>query len=183
MITDTDFGARATDTLRAAFGISGILALLAGVAILVWPGKTAVVVAGIVAIYAIATGLAYAALGLFSRTRGGWARVGHVVLGLIFIVAGVVAFANLTATAVWLAAFLGILVGILWIMEGVVSLSTLGASSSRGWTILFAVLSIIAGIILLLAPVLFSAVLWLLIGIGAVVLGIVNIVRAFTFGR
>ncbi|SFI34356.1 MULTISPECIES: HdeD family acid-resistance protein [Microbacterium] len=183
MTTDTDLGRPATDTLRAALGISGMLALIAGLLILIWPGKTALVVAGIVAIYAIASGLAYAALGLFSRNKGGWARVGHVVLGLIFIVAGIVAFANLTATAVWLAAFLGILVGIMWIIEGLVSLSTLGASGSRIWTVIFAVLSIIAGIMLLFSPLWGAVVLWWLLGIGAVVLGITNIVRAVTYGR
>jgi uncharacterized membrane protein HdeD (DUF308 family) len=89
----------------------------------VWPGKTAMVVAAIIAIYAIAAGLVYAGLGIFAAGKGGWSRIGHVPLGVLFIIAGIVA-TNLGATAAWLAAFLGILVGIMWIIEGVVSLST-----------------------------------------------------------
>ena len=78
--------------------------------------------------------------------------------------------------------FIGILVGIMWIVEGIVALSTLGDArveglvdllrdhqhhrryrtccSRRSWG---------------------AAVLWWLLGIALVVLGIINIVRAFTF--
>jgi uncharacterized membrane protein HdeD (DUF308 family) len=57
----------------------------------VWPGKTAMVVAAIIAIYAIAAGLVYAGLGIFAAGKGGWSRVGHVLLGVLFIIAGIVA--------------------------------------------------------------------------------------------
>ena len=117
------------------------------------------------------------------RTSGGWSRLGHIVLGVLFIIAGVIAFANLSQTTAWLAVFVGILVGILWIIEGVVSLSTLGDARSKGWTIFFAIISIIAGIVLLFSPLLRRRVLWWLLGIALVVLGIIQIVRAFSFGN
>ena len=173
----------AVNGIRTALGIGGVLAVIVGVLILVWPGKTAMVVAAIIAIYAIAAGLVYAGLGIFSRTKGGWSRVGHIALGIIFIIAGVVAFVNLGATTEWLALFIGILVGILWIVEGVVSLSTLGDAASKTWTVIFAIISIVAGIVLLFSPIWGAAVLWWLIGIGILVLGIIQIVRAFSFGR
>ena len=46
-----------------------------------------------------------------------------------------------------------------------------------------AVISIIAGIYLLVNALLGALVLWLLLGIMLIVLGVVQIVRAFTFGR
>ena len=98
-------------------------------------------------------------------------------------IAGIVAFANLGATTVWLAAFVGILVGIMWIVEGVVALSTLDLAPSRGWTIFFSIISIIAGVTLLFSPIWGAVILWWLLGIGAVVFGIINIVRAFSFGK
>jgi len=169
--------------IRTALGISGVLALILGILILVWPGRTAMVVVAIVAIYAIAAGLVYAGLGIFSVQKGGWSRLGHIVLGVLFIVAGIVAFINLPAATAWFGTFVGVLVGIMWIIEGIVSLSALEWAVSRGWTIFYAVLSIVAGIVLLFAPLWGATTLWLLIGISAVVLGVVQIVRAFTLGR
>lgn len=171
----------ALNSIRTALGLGGVLALIVGILILVWPGKTALVVTGIIAIYAIATGLVYVGLGIFSKEKGGWSRIGHIILGLLFIAGGVVAFFNLGLTAVALAAFIGVLVGILWIIEGVVSLSTLGAARSRGWTLLFALISIIAGVVLLFSPLMGAVVLWWLLGISLVVLGILQIIRAFSF--
>ncbi len=183
MSTESSLEKSAVNGIRTALGIGGVLSVIAGILILVWPGKTAVVVTAIVAIYVVAAGLAYAGLGIFSKTKGGWSRIGYIALGVLFIVAGIVAFSNLTATAVWLAVFIGILVGILWLIEGVVSLSTLSLSPSKGWTVFFAIISILAGITLLFSPLYGAVVLWWLLGISAVVLGIVNIVRAFTFGK
>ncbi|MFF2633620.1 HdeD family acid-resistance protein [Microbacterium sp. NPDC058021] len=169
--------------IRTALGISGVLALLLGILIIVWPGRTAMVVVAIVAVYAIAAGLVYAGLGIFSAQKGGWARVGHIVLGVLFVIAGIVAFINLPAATAWFGVFIGVLVGIMWIIEGIVSLTTLELAVSRGWTIFFAILSIVAGIVLLFAPLWGATTLWLLLGISGIVLGIVQIVRAFTFGK
>ena len=171
----------AVSTVRVTLGLIGLLALIAGILILVWPQKVAEVVVAIIAIYAIVAGVVYAAMGVFSRTRGGWARVGHIMLGIIFVIAGIVALANLGTATGWFAVFFGIFVGVAWIIEGIVSLSTLGGAGSKGWTIFFAILSIIAGIILITSPLWGAAVLWLLLGISLAVLGIIQIVRAFTF--
>ncbi|GAA2015285.1 HdeD family acid-resistance protein [Microbacterium ulmi] len=179
----SEAGKSAVNGIRTALGVGGVLSLIVGILILVWPGKTAVVVAAIIAIYAIAAGLVYAGLGIFSKDKGGWSRLGHIALGVVFIIAGIVAFLNLAQTTAWLAVFLGILVGIMWIVEGIVALSTLGDAPSKAWSIFFAIISIIAGITLLFSPFWGAAVLWWLLGIALIVLGILNIVRAFTFGR
>ena len=181
MSTESSAEKSAINGIRTALGVGGVLAIIVGLLILVWPGKTAVVVTAIVAFYAIAAGLVYAGLGIFTRQRGGWSRVGHIALGIVFIIAGIVAFANLNVTAAWFATFVGILVGIMWIVEGIVALSTLGDAASKGWSIFFAIISIIAGIVLLFSPLWGAAVLWWLLGIALVVLGIINVVRAFTF--
>lgn len=180
MSTDIPVEKAAVNGIRTALGLSGAIALIVGILILVWPGRTAIVVTAIIAVYAIVGGLVYAGLGIFSKSMGGWSRVGHIVLGIIYVVAGFIAFFNLGMTTAWLAVFLGILVGIMWIVEGVVALTTLGGATSKGWTVFFAILSIVAGIVLLFSP-LYIALLWLLLGVSLVVLGIIQIVRAFTF--
>lgn len=173
----------ATNSIRTLLGVSGILALIVGILVLVWPGRTASVVALVIAIYALVIGIAYGAMGIFSKTMRTWPRIGHVVLGLVFIVAGIIAFMNLTLATGLLAVLVSVLVGIMWIVEGIVALSSLGDAASKVWSVIFAVLSIIAGIVLLFSPLWGAAVLWWLLGISLVVLGVINIVRAFRVGR
>ncbi|WP_243074720.1 HdeD family acid-resistance protein [Microbacterium sp. SS28] len=171
----------AINGVRTAFGVGGVLSILAGALIIWQPQGAAFFVTIVIAIYAIVGGLVYAGLGIFSKSKGGWARVGHIVLGLIFIAGGVVALLNLQQATAWLAIFVGILIGILWVVEGIVSLSTLGDAASKGWTIFFAIISLIAGIYLIVTPLLGAAVLWWLLGILLIVLGIIQIIRAFKF--
>lgn len=185
MSTTSDADARATTptlagALRTGLIVSGIVSILLGALILLWPGRTAQVATGIIAAYTIVAGLVYAGIGIFSRTKRGWSRIGHIALGILFIVVGIVAFANLAAFTASFAVFLGVLVGVLWIVEGVVSLSTVDGSPSRGWTIAFAILSILAGITLLFSPLWAAFVLWWLLGISAVAMGVVNLIRGIT---
>lgn len=169
--------------IRTALGIGGVLAVLLGILILVWPGRTAMVAVAIVAVYAIAAGIVYAGLGIFSAQKDGWARVGHIVLGVLFVIAGIIAFVNLPAATAWFGVFVGVMVGVMWIIEGIVALSTLGVVASKGWTVFFAILSIVAGLVLLFSPLWGAVALWWLLGVSAIVLGVVQIIRAFTFGR
>lgn len=170
-------------SIRVALAVSGVLALLAGIALLVWPVKSAVIVTAIFASYLIVAGVVYIGLGIFSRAKGGWSRAGHIVLGLLYIAAGVIAFFNLNVAAATLALVVVIFIGVSWIVDGVVALSLLGSDGSRVWTLLYAILSIIAGIIVLFSPVIAGFALWLLLGISLVVLGIVQIIRAITLGK
>ncbi len=170
-------------SIRTTLAISGALALIAGLVLLIWPIKSAVIVTAIFASYLVVAGLVYIGLGIFAAGRGGWSRVGHIVLGLLYIVAGVVAFANLAAAAATLALVVVIFIGISWIVDGVVALSLLGHDGSKVWTVLYAVLSIVAGVFVLFSPLIAGFTFWLLLGVSLVVLGIVQIVRAITIGR
>ncbi len=170
------------NTIRIALGVGGLLMLVIGILVLAWPGKTAVVVAGFIAVYAAIAGLVNLAIGAFTRKIGAWPRVGYIVLGVLFLVAAVIMFGNLGAAAAGLATLLAIVTGIVWIIEGIVGLSLLGDSASKLWTIIYAVLSIIAGIVLLTSPLWGALVLWMLLGISLVILGVIQIVRGFTFG-
>lgn len=170
-------------SIRVALAVSGVLALLAGIVLLVWPVKSAVIVTAIFASYLIVAGIVYIGLGIFSQAKGGWARVGHIVLGLLYIAAGVIAFFNLNVAAATLALVVVIFIGVSWIVDGVVALSLLGSDGSRVWTVLYAILSIVAGIVVLFSPAIAGFAFWLLLGISLVVLGIVQIVRAITLGK
>lgn len=170
-------------SIRVTLAISGIVALLAGIALLVWPTKTLAVVTMIFASYLIIAGLVYIGLAVFSAKKGGWSRVGHIVLGLLYIAAGVIAFANLESAKVTLALVVVIFIGISWVVDGFVALTLLGQDGSRVWTLLYAVLSIVAGIFVMFSPLVAGFMFWLMFGISLVMLGVVQIVRAITLGK
>ena len=173
----------AINTVRTTLGISGAVALIVGILITFWPKDSAFVITWILGLYFIIAGIAYLGLGIFSRGISGGARAVDIILGVLFVIGGGIALANVQATAEFLAVFLGILIGILWIVEGVVALVQSGDAPSRGWAIFFGILSIVAGIIILFSPLWGAVVLFIIAGIGLIVLGIIQIVRAFTFGR
>lgn len=169
--------------IRIALGVSGLVSLVVGVLILAWPAKTAMVVAGIIAVYAAIAGLVNIAIGIFSRQLGRWPRFGYLLLGLAFLIAAVLTFANLGAAAAGLARLLGIIVGIVWIIEGIVGLTMVGESNSKTWTIVYAIVSVVAGVAVLTSPLWGATVLWMLLGLSLAVLGVIQLLRAFRFGR
>lgn len=174
-------------SIRVTLAISGALALILGLVILIWPAKSGGIFAGalaaLIAAYLIVAGLVYIGLGIFSRLKGGWVRVGHVVLGLLYILAGVLMFTNLFAAAVFLATFGAVFLGISWIVDGIVSLSLIKDDGSRVWTVLYALLSIVAGLTIAFSPLYSALLLWWILGASLVALGLVQIVRAITLGR
>ncbi|MGK0722657.1 HdeD family acid-resistance protein [Leucobacter sp. W1478] len=176
---------RAVDAIRTMLGVGGLVALIVGILILVNPVKSGAVmmqiVSVIVALYAAGVGVVYLGSALFSKTMKGWPRTGNVVLGLLYIVGAVIIFANLAATAAVLTAFLSIMIGVLWIIEGIFSFTTLKESGHRVLTIIYGIISVVAGLVLILSPLLGAITLWLLLGLSMIVMGAVQIVRAFAF--
>ena len=170
-------------SLRVFLAVSGVIALLSGLILLIWPGKSAVIVTGIVAAYLIVGGRVYIGLGIFSAGKGGWARIGHILLGVLYIVAGVIAFSNLAAATTALALVVAIFIGVSWIFDGIVSLSLLGTDGTKVWTLLYALLSIAAGVVVLFSPLFAAVVLWWVLGISLVAIGLVQIIRAITIGK
>jgi uncharacterized membrane protein HdeD (DUF308 family) len=173
----------AVNAIRVTLGITGAVALIVGIFITFWPKDSAMVIAVLIGIWLIIAGLAYAGLGIFSKGISGGARALDIILGILFVVGGVLALANIAQATAFLAVFLGVLVGIAWIVEGIVTLVQSGDAPSRAWAIFFGILSVIAGIVLLFSPLWGAVILFIITGIGLIVLGIIQIVRAFTFGR
>lgn len=165
---------------RLALLIGGLAAVGFGIAVLAWPTKAAVALTGVIAVYAIISGIVYAALGIFSETLAAGGRISHVLLGLLYVTAGVYAFSSLQQSAAFLALFLTIMVGVMWVIEGFTALFTLGQSGSKIATISFAILSVIAGFTLLSSPLWGAAFLWWFLAIALIVLGALNVIRAIT---
>ncbi len=171
-----------SSTARRAVALAGLISAVAGVIILVWPSHAAEAIAVVIAIYAIIAGLVYIVAGVLSKALGAGGRIGHVLLGLLYLVAGCFAFSQLGQTAAFLGVFVAIMIGVMWVMEGFVSLLAVSTAKFSVITVVFAIVSILAGLSLLSSPLWGAAFLWWYLGISLVVLGLLNAFRAM-FGR
>jgi uncharacterized membrane protein HdeD (DUF308 family) len=169
--------------IRVAFGVGGVVALILGIVLLVWPTKTLGAVAIIVGIYFLIAGVVRIARGIFSSGISGGLRTLDILLGVLLLVAGVIALKNAAAAAAALVILVVAIIGVGWIIEGVLSIVESRGAPSAGWAVASGIISILAGIVVLVVPG-WSA-LWLILvaGIVLIILGIIGIIRAFTFGR
>ncbi|KAM9862033.1 HdeD family acid-resistance protein [Leucobacter sp. BZR 635] len=185
--TEPTLEARATDGARVLFGVGGLIAIVLGLFVIFAPKTTAGVtltfLAALIGAYAIVTGIVYFGTAIFSRGVGGWSRVGHILLGILYIVGGVIIMSNLMFAGVVTALMFSIMVGMLWIFEGILAFATASKSQSKVWSIIYGIISLIAGVVLLLSPMMGAVTLWWLLGISMVVLGVVQVVRAFRVGK
>lgn len=173
----------AVTIVRIALGVVGLVALAVGILMTVSPAKTATALAWLLGIYWIIAGLSYVAVGVFGKGMRTGARVLDIILGVLMVVAGVVVVTSPSESAIFLGLFLGIYIGIMWVAEGVVTLLQSGDAPSRAWALFFGALSIVAGIALFTSPWWGIQVLFWWTGIALIVLGILQLVRAFQFGR
>lgn len=169
------------NTFRVGFGLTGLISLVIGIAIMVSPLDAARVLTAFIAVYAVIVGVVYIGIGIFAGERGGWARIGTFLAGLVFVVAGIVAFGNLGAATVGLAIVVSVFIGVAWIVEGIAALTSIGSANSKVWTIVYTIISVVAGATLIILPLTGAMTLWILVGIMLAIMGVVQIIRAFTF--
>ena len=164
--------------IRFGLGLIGVASVVLGLLVLFWPGATLEVLAFLFGLYFLVAGAIRILLGVFIGLGAGL-KILNILVGLALVAVGVVAIRNPLASLTALA----LVIGIAWIVEGVMSLAESDRGGSRWFAIILGILSIIAGIIVLFIPVGSLAVLVVYGGIFLVVLGVIQIIRAFTFGR
>jgi uncharacterized membrane protein HdeD (DUF308 family) len=145
----------------------GVLTVICGVLILVWPGAAVLTVAVILGIQLIVAGVVRTVTAFTADVDRALVRVLYVLLGLVLIGVGV-AF---LAAPLGAAAFLVLLFGLSWILNGVIELFH-GFTGGGGWTIAAGAVSLIAGVAVLTYPA--SGVLaaaWLL-GLALIAIGL-----------
>jgi uncharacterized membrane protein HdeD (DUF308 family) len=156
----------------------GIITLLAGVLVVIWPGRTIEVIAVLFGIQLIVAGIFRFVAAFAADEESGGTRVLLALLGVLSLIVGLYAVRNLQVAV----AALALLLGIFWIVNGVVE--TFAALShrgmpSRGWTIFMGLLSIVAGIVVLVYPGISLLTLALVLGFWLLLYGIMEIVAAF----
>jgi len=150
-------------------GLRGLAAILFGVLAFVWPGMTLAVLVLLFGAYALVDGV----LTLVAAFRGGVQhRIVMLVEGVVSVLAGLAAFVwpGLTALVLlYIIAFWAIVTGVL---EIVAAIRVRRAISNELGLVIGGVLSVVFGVVLLIAPGAGALAVIFLIGAYAVVFGI-----------
>jgi uncharacterized membrane protein HdeD (DUF308 family) len=156
----------------------GVLTLLAGVAVLAWPGRTLIVIAVLFGIQLIVTGIFRFVAAFASDDLTGGTRVLLAVLGVLSLIIGLYAVRHVLVTLLALA----LLLGIFWIINGAVELFMALSQpemGNRAWTGVMGVFSIFAGVVVLAYPGISLLVLTVVLSVWLLFYGIMEITLAF----
>ncbi|WP_405009452.1 HdeD family acid-resistance protein [Kitasatospora sp. NBC_01539] len=155
----------------------GVLTIVAGVVMLSWPEETARVVAIIIGLQLLVAG-GVRFVTAFTQDDSAGARVLHVVLSLLAVLAGVLCLRHQLQTV----GFLALIVGAYWLLAGIltlfVALGSRGAPG-RGLAVFLGALGVIAGIVVLAYPVESAVALARLLGLWLLLLGLFEVVASF----
>lgn len=156
----------------------GIVTLIPGIAVLVWPSETLLVIAVLFGIQLIVSGIFRFVAALATDDLGGGTRVLLALLGVLSVIIGLWAVRHVLITLLALTVFLGIF----WIVNGAIEVFTAlshGGLRERGWTVVMGLLSIVAGVIVLAFPGLTLLGQAIILGVWLVIFGIMEIGLAF----
>ncbi|MCW2516948.1 MAG: hypothetical protein JWR11_5990 [Mycobacterium sp.] len=162
---------------------AGIISLVLGLVVLLWPGMSITVAAILFGAYLVVSGIAEV-LFAFSLHSSVPHRVLLFITGALSVIVGILAFRHFgEGFAVLL---LAIWIGVGFVFQGVaLAAMAIGYPQlpGRKWNLFFGVMSMIAGVVALGWP--FSSIVVLAIVVGAclIVLGIVQIITALTVRR
>ncbi len=183
-MTDDDLADQQTSavlTMSSTWKVTlftGVVTLILGIIVALHPGGSLNVVAVLLGILAIISGI-FQLVRVFDRTEQH--RVWLGISGFVFVVVGVVLIRHLHLTV----ALIGLLVGITWIVQGIAALIAAfsGAREGAVWWGVFGAISLIAGIVVTATPVSSVTVLAALLGIWFIVMGLLEIAGAFLIRR
>jgi uncharacterized membrane protein HdeD (DUF308 family) len=178
----SDTGHRVSDLMHRIWisaVLFGLLAVILGVVILVWPGPSIVVAAVLFGVYLVVSGVALIVLA-FSLPVSAGSRFLNFISGVASVILGILAFRHfgqgyaILLLAIWIA------VG--FIFRGVSAVASAISDPrfpGRGWAIVFGVISIIAGVVVLAYPFDSIVTLALVVGIWLIILGVMEVISGF----
>ncbi|MET8244486.1 HdeD family acid-resistance protein [Streptomyces sp. NPDC005202] len=157
---------------------SAIATLVPGILVLVWPDETLHVLAVVIGLYLLVTGV-FRFVAAFAR-EGHGERLPQLLLAVLFVLAGVLCLRNPLQTI----AALSLIVGIVWLVSGMLTAYTALAARDlphRGVVLGAGAIGIVAGIVVLALPAESAVALTRLLGLWLVLLGLVELAVAFAW--
>jgi uncharacterized membrane protein HdeD (DUF308 family) len=162
---------------RAAFAV-GLLTFILGIIVAAVPETSLAVIAVLLGVLVIISGI-YNVVEAFRGEEHG--RVWRGIAGVVFIVAGLVLIRHLHLSI----ALIGLVIGLTWVVQGLAALiagfSGTATRMGTGWSIFFGVISLIAGIVVISAPIASITALAILMGVWFIVMGLMEMLGAFAF--
>ncbi|MFI7502679.1 HdeD family acid-resistance protein [Streptomyces sp. NPDC049687] len=157
---------------------SAVAMLVPGVIVLVWPDETLHVLAVLIGLYLLVTGM-FRFVAAFAREDHG-ERLPGLLVAVLYVLAGVLCLRNPLQTI----AALSLIVGVVWLVSGILTLFTALAARDlphRGFVLASALLGIVAGVVVLALPAESARALTRLLGLWLVLLGLVEVVLALAW--
>jgi uncharacterized membrane protein HdeD (DUF308 family) len=157
--------------------LSGILAVILGILVLAWPGKTILIAAIFFGAYLLVTGIAQVVFAFSLHVSAG-GRVLLFISGAAALILAVLCFRSLQESILLLA----IWIGVGFIFRGVataVSAISDPTLPGRWWEIFIGGISLVAGVVMLASPFESIATLTIVVGIWLIVIGVFEVISAF----
>lgn len=159
--------------------VAGVLTIILGAIVLAWPGPSILVASTLFGVYLLVSGFAQL-FSAFALPRSAGTRVLLFISGALSLVLAILSFRHFgDAYAVLL---LSLWIGIGFAFQGFIEVGVaIGERGlpGRGWYAFFGVISVIAGVVVLVWPFDSIVVLTLVTGVWLVILGVIEIVRSF----
>jgi uncharacterized membrane protein HdeD (DUF308 family) len=152
----------------------GFVTLVLGVVITAHPSTSINVIAVLLGILLLVGGVFHLIRALDHNSSS---RAWSVIVGLAFVVLGVILIRHLHVTRALIALF----IGIVWIIQGLAELLSAADPDrpARLWSIIFGVVSLAAGIVVICIPTNSLNALATLLGIWFIVIGLLQIIGSF----
>jgi uncharacterized membrane protein HdeD (DUF308 family) len=151
----------------------GLLALVAGILLLVWPGRSLLAIGLILGIYLVALGVVEVIRALASPGMLAMERAIPATLGLLAVGAGTIAIVRPEASVLAIALATGIYLIVAGLAAGVNAVREPGG---RGFRALSALINLGAGIVIVAWPDVTVTAVAVVLGIGLVIRGAVEVV-------
>jgi uncharacterized membrane protein HdeD (DUF308 family) len=166
---------------RAAWWLAiggAVTSVVLGVMMMAWPKATLEVVAALFGVWLLLNGVLRIVQAITATAREGAERAILGVIGVFFVVAGVIALRNLLVSL----AVVITLVGLMWLIGGIVELVSAfsrRASGDRLWHVVLGGLSIVGALVVLVWPGLSLVTLVYVTGAWMIIMGLVQLALVF----
>lgn len=180
MTTNTVLGSPLTALAKKTWQtilVTGLLAVVLGIIVLVWPGPSLLVAGILFGIYMVVSGI-FQLIAAFTHLPSTSFRVLSFISGVLSLIIGIFCFRDDLTSIV----LLGLWIGISWLFRGVAVLFAALSESGvpgRGWQIFYGIISALAGVVLIVWPISSLSTLVWVVGIFLIIIGVMEVITAF----
>ncbi len=155
----------------------GSLTVLLGLAVVLWPGSTLVVLAVFLGIQLLVNGVFKIVSAFAASSVDGGVRALLGLAGALSVIVGLLCLREPMQTVV----VLGLLLGAWWVVSGLIDIfaAVLGDSRERGWHIVMGFVSVLAGGFLLVNPEVSLTALVIVVAVWLFGYGVIAVVAGF----